>query len=45
MSRGTGQWDDYQYGGVRAVTLAPDERSVHVSYYGGHEEDVPLPGA
>lgn len=43
MSRGSGQWDDYQYGGARAVTLAPDERSVHVSYYGGQEEDVPLP--
>ena len=38
-----GQWRDYEYSGVRGVTLAADERSVHVTYAGGYEEDVPLP--
>ena len=43
MSRSTGQWDDYTYGGVRQVTIAPDQGSVRVMYYGEHEETVPLP--
>ena len=43
LSLSTGQWDDYSYGGVSGVTVAPDERSVRVSYYGGAEEIVPLP--
>lgn len=43
LSRDTGQWDDYHYSGVSSVTLAPDERTVHVTYYGGRTEDVPLP--
>ena len=38
-----GQWTDYVHGGVCGVTVAPDERSVRVTYYGGLEESVPLP--
>ena len=37
------QWSDHQYGGVCDVTIAPDEQSVRVKYYGGREEMVPLP--
>ena len=43
LSRSTGQWDDFQYGGVREVTVALDEQSVLVKYYSGREESVPLP--
>ena len=43
LSRSTAQWEDFQYGGVCGVTIAPDERSALVKYYGGQEETVPLP--
>lgn len=43
LSKSNGQWDDYSYSGVRDVTIAPDERSARLKYYGGREETVPLP--
>ncbi len=43
LSTSTGQWDDYAYGGVRAVSIAPDEQFAIVQYFGGREERVPLP--
>lgn len=43
LSRENGMWDDFRYSGVRAVIVAPDERSVLVSYHDGREETVPLP--
>ena len=43
LSKSTGQWEDFQYGGVREVTITPDEQSALVKYYGGKEETVPLP--
>ena len=44
LSTCTGMWDDYRFSGVREVILAPDERSVAVRYYDGHEEVVGLAG-
>lgn len=38
-----GLWDDYHFSGVEQVMIAPDEQSVIVRYYDGHEETVPLP--
>ena len=43
LSRTNGQWDDYNYSGVCAVTIAPDQQSVSIKYYEGREETVPLP--
>jgi hypothetical protein len=43
LSTSTGLWDDYQFSGVCQVTIAPDERSVIVTYCDGREESVPLP--
>jgi hypothetical protein len=43
LSRSTGQWEDYQYGGVREVAIAPDTPVAVVRYYSGQEETVPLP--
>ena len=43
LSTSTGQWDDYAYGGVRQVIIAPDQGAVRVLYHGEVEEDVPLP--
>ena len=43
LSTSTGQWDDYSFGGVRAVTITPDEQFAIVQYFGGKEERVPLP--
>jgi hypothetical protein len=40
-----GLWSDHQFSGARAVTLAPDERSVRVVYHDGREESVALPSA
>ncbi|HEY7610857.1 MAG TPA: hypothetical protein VIF14_16635 [Alphaproteobacteria bacterium] len=39
-----GMWSGHSYSGVRAVTIAPDERSVQVHYHDGREETVALPG-
>lgn len=44
LSPDTGLWDDYRFSGVRDLTLAPEQRSVLVRYYDGHEETVLLPG-
>jgi hypothetical protein len=43
LSRSNAQWEDFQYGGVCQVSIAPDERSVLVNYYGGREETVLIP--
>ena len=43
LSKSTGQWEYYLYVGVCEVTIAPDEQTVHVKYYGGREETVSLP--
>lgn len=43
LSRSTGQWEDYQYGGVCEVIIAPDAAVVVVKYYSGQEETAPLP--
>lgn len=42
LSRETGMWEDYQFSGVRAVTLAPDGVTALVHYFDGREEAVPL---
>jgi hypothetical protein len=43
LSRDTGLWDDYRFGGVSDVTIAPDEWSVTVTYLDGREEVLSLP--
>lgn len=43
LSRDTGQWDDYSFSGVKEAAISSDEKSVHLKYYDGREESVPLP--
>ncbi len=43
LSRETGLWTDYTFSDVCEVSVAPDDSSVHVKYYDGREEFVPLP--
>lgn len=38
-------WAGGAAGGVREVTISPDDRSVEVRFAGGHIERHPLPGA
>jgi hypothetical protein len=40
---GNGMWEDHQYSGVKAVSIAPGEQSVLVTYHDGREEVVALP--
>lgn len=43
LSRDTGQWEDYEYGGVCEVILAADAPVALVRYYDGHAEMAALP--
>lgn len=43
LSKTTGQWEDFQYEGVRKVVIVSNGQSALIKYYDGREETVPLP--
>lgn len=43
LSTDSGLWDDYNFSGVREVSIAPDQLSVVVKYHEGREEIIALP--
>ena len=42
FSATTGSWEDYQWSGVREVAVAPDEKTVIVTYYDDRAETIAL---
>lgn len=42
-SRSGAGWTDYTHTGVSAVTIAPDGRSLQVTYHSGWQEQIALP--
>jgi len=43
LSTDSGLWEGYRFSGVREVRMAPDGRSVIITYHDGREERVAVP--